>query len=52
MAKFRSSKSLQKMSLAHDSVHNHFSQERHLNNRRNFKLNRCAALAEWRQFAA
>ena len=33
----------------HSSVHNHFNQERHLYSRSNFKLNRTAALAEWRQ---
>jgi putative transposase len=36
----------------HASVHNHFNQERHLYNRENFKLNRTAALSEWRQLAA
>ena len=36
----------------HASIHNHFNQERHLYNRENFKLNRSAALAEWRQLAA
>ena len=30
------------------SVHNHFNQEQHLHSRVNFKLNRAAALAEWR----
>ena len=52
MAKFRSAKSLQKFASIHASVHNLFNQERHLNNRENFKLNRSAALAEWRQLAA
>ena len=52
MAKFRSAKSLQKFASIHASVHNHFNQERHLYNRENFKLNRTAALAEWRQLAA
>jgi putative transposase len=52
MAKFRSSKSLQKFTSIHASVHNHFNQERHLHSRQNFKLNRSAALAEWRQIAA
>ena len=52
MAKFRSAKSLQKFASIHASVHNHFNQERHLYNRGNFKLNRSAALAEWRQLAA
>ncbi len=52
MAKFRSAKSLQKFASIHSSVHNHFNQERHLYNRENFKLNRFAALEEWRQLAA
>ncbi len=51
MAKFRSAKSLQKFASIHASVHNHFNQERHLYNRENFKLNRSAVLAEWRQLA-
>ena len=52
MARFRDIKTLQKFAAAHASVHNHFNQERHLYNRENFKLNRSAALAEWRQLAA
>ena len=52
MAKFRSAKSLQKFASIHASVHNHFNEERHLRSRQNFKLNRSAALAEWRQIAA
>jgi putative transposase len=52
MAKFRSAKSLQKFASIHSSVHNLFNQERHLYSRENFKLNRSAALAEWRQLAA
>ncbi len=52
MAKFRSAKSLQKFASIHSSVHNHFNQERHLYSRQNFKRNRTAALAEWRQLAA
>ncbi len=52
MAKFRSAKSLQKFAAIHASVHNHFNQERHLYSRQNFKLNRSAALVEWRQLAA
>jgi putative transposase len=51
MAKFRSTKSLQEFASIHASVHNHVNQERHLYNRENFKLNRSAALAEWRQLA-
>jgi putative transposase len=52
MAKFRSAKSVQKFASIHSSVHNHFNQERHLYSRENFKHNRSAALAEWRQLAA
>jgi putative transposase len=52
MAKFRSAKSLQKFAAVHASVHNHFNQQRHLHSRKNFKINRSAALAEWRQLAA
>ena len=52
MAKFRSLAMLQKFASVHASIHNHFNQERHLYNRQDFKLNRIAALAEWRQLAA
>ena len=52
MAKFRDIKTLQKFAAAHAFIHNHFNQERHLYNRETFKLNRSAALAEWRQLAA
>ena len=52
MARFRDVKGLQNFAAAHSSIHNHFNQERHLYNRENFKLNRSAALAEWRQLAA
>ena len=51
MAKFRSAQSLQKFVSIHSSLHNHFNQERHLYNRQTFKVNRTAALAEWRQLA-
>ncbi len=52
MARFRSSKSLQKFASIHASVHNHFNQERHLISRQVFKSHRAAALAEWRQLTA
>jgi hypothetical protein len=38
--------------VQHETVHNHFNQERHLYNRSNFKLNRVAALTEWRQLCS
>jgi len=49
MLRFRRTQTLQKFVSVHASVHNHFNQERHLYSRDNFKLNRTAALAEWRQ---
>jgi putative transposase len=52
MARFRDIKSLQKFAAAQASIHNHFSQNRHLNRREIFKQNRAAALAEWRELAA
>ena len=52
MQRFRSMRTLQKFVAVHASVHNHFNQERHLYSRANFKLNRTAALAEWRQLGA
>ena len=52
MAKFRSSKSLQKFVSIHASIHNHFNKERHLTNARNFKADRATALHEWRELAA
>ena len=48
MQRFRRMRSLQKFAAVHSSVHNHFNQERHLYSRKNFKLNRAAALVEWR----
>ena len=50
MQRFRQTRTLQKFVAVHASVHNHFNQERHLYSRANFKLNRTAALAEWRQW--
>jgi putative transposase len=52
MARYRSAESQQKFVSVHASIHNHFNQQRHLHTRRNFKLNRSAALAEWRQISA
>ncbi len=52
MLRFRGMRTLQKFVAVHSSVHNHFNQERHLYSRCNFKLNRTAALAEWRQLGA
>ena len=52
MLRFQRMRSLQKFAGVHSSVHNHFNLERHLYSRQNFKLNRDAALAEWRQLCS
>ena len=52
MARFRDEKTLQKFAAAHAAIHNHFNQARHLIRRNIFKLNRAAALAEWRRLVA
>ena len=52
MLRFRRMRSLQKFAAVHASVCNHFNQERSLSSRPNFKLNRAAALAEWRVLGA
>jgi len=48
MLRFRRMRSLQKFASVHASVCNHFSQERALNSRSNYKASPAAALAEWR----
>jgi len=52
MLRFRRMRSLQLFAVVHSSVHNHFNHERSLSSRAIFKLNRAAALAEWRQLGA
>ena len=52
MLRFRRMRSLQKFVTVHSSVYNHFNQERSLSKRDHFKLNRTAALAEWRQLCS
>jgi len=52
MLRFRQMRCLQKFAAVHSSVHNLFNQERHLYSRDNFKLNRTAALTEWRQLCS
>jgi putative transposase len=42
-------RSLQTFAAVHASIHNLFNTERSLYSRAKFKLNRAAALAEWRQ---
>ena len=45
MLRFRRMRTLQKFASVHASVHNHFSRERALHSRPNYKLNRAVALA-------
>lgn len=52
MQRFRRMKSLQKFASVHASLHNHFSQDRHLIDRQTYKLRRSAALAEWQALVA
>ena len=52
MLRFRKMKSLQKFASVHASLHNHFNSERHLVDRRTYKLCRSAALAEWQALMA
>ena len=48
MERFRRMKTLQKFAAVHGTLHNHFSQERHLTSRDLYRQRRSAALAEWR----
>ena len=52
MGRFRRLETLQKFAAVHASIHNLFNVERHLYRRHTFKLNRSAALAEWKRLAA
>ena len=52
LQRFRRMRSSQMFVSVHASVTNHFNLERSLTSRSNFKLNRTAALAEWRQLLA
>ncbi len=52
MLRFRRLRSLQKFVSVHASVLNLFNSERSLQSRPNFKLNRAAALSDWRQLCA
>ncbi len=52
MQRFRRMRSLQKFVAIHSSLYNLFNLERHLYSRENFKLNRAAALAQWRRLGA
>lgn len=52
MQRFRRMRNLQKFAAVQASILNLFNSERSLYSRANFKLNRAAALAEWRQLGA
>ena len=52
MNRFRRMKTLQKFASVHASVHNHFSQERHLVSRKIHNERRAAALAAWQAVMA
>ena len=52
MLRFRRMKTLQKFASVHASFHNHFSQERHLVSREEYRSRRSAALAEWQSLMA
>jgi len=52
MLRFRYMRSLQKFVSIHSSVFNHFNKERHLISRNKYKVQREAALVEWRQLCA
>lgn len=51
MLRFRRMKTLQKFASVHACVHNHFSQERHLVDRKTYKLGRTRQMAIARQLA-
>ena len=52
MLRFRHMRNLQKFVSIHSSVFNHFNKERHLISRNKYKVQRDAALGEWRQLCA
>jgi putative transposase len=52
MLRFRRMRSLQKFAAVHASIYNLFNSERSLYSRSKFKLNRAAALTEWRGLGA
>jgi putative transposase len=49
---FEKMRILQKFVTVHAAIHNYFTQECRLYSGDNFKLNRIAALAEWRHLGA
>lgn len=52
MLRFRQMRCLRNFASVDSSIHNHFAQDPHFYSRDNFKLNRTAALSEWRQLCS
>ena len=52
MLRLRRMRTLQQFASVHGPIFNHFNKERSLSSRQNFKVNRNAALSEWRQLCA
>ena len=52
MHRFRRMGTLQKFTSVHAVFHNHFNHERHLTSRNTYKLNRTAAMVEWKRLAS
>ena len=52
MLRFRRMKTLQKFASVHANIHNHFSLDRHLISRQQFKERRSVAVAEWGSLAS
>ena len=52
MLKFRHMKTLQEFATVQASLYNHFNSERHLVDRKTYKIRRSTTLAEWQSFAA
>ena len=52
MLKFSRMKTLQKFASVHANVQNHFAAQRHLVDRKTYKILRSAAPAEWQSLAS
>ena len=52
MSRFKDMKTQHKFASVHASIHKHFNLARQLTRRPDFKKNRSATLAEWRQLTA
>lgn len=52
MHRFRRMDTLQKFTSVHAAFHNHFNHEHHLTSRNTYKINRAAAMVEWKRVAS